>query len=295
MTVQEALNMAYDLMQMRGFVTGTVDSAKVVRTNAETLSLVNLWQNEVYKYATYRKSFEFNSTYPKGILLSGYDSVEIDVSSYTVEAAGSVKSYTLEVNMPCSVVIEDFNGVWNSLDLKTKTDDNVERFFGSFSPSVGATKSRIRIDTGYFGLLKNYALFSHNYYTVPEFRRFRKIDLPSDFRWEELIVEDSTFDYQQSQLERQGHSIVVDNEKDISCRLIYRPIPTNLTALSSYLPFDDDVNKTLPWFLAAQFCVFIDPITGNYFQQKYEEQKQAIIPPQIPHDIEDVYGNFDVI
>jgi len=292
MTVQEALNMAYDLLQMRGFVTGTVDSAKVVRTNAEAVSLINLWQNEVFKYASLRDSFEFFSSPPAGLIVAGYEALQVNASTYILDGEGSVQCYTFEINMPCVVHIEDYDGAWNSLNIITKLGDDIERFYGSVIPTANATMSRIRIVTSYFGVIKNYALYSNNYFTVPEYRLYKKIALPSNFKWEELIVEES-HGYQQSQYERQGQNLIVSNNVPVSARLVYRPIPTNLTSLTDTLPFDDMVNRTAPWFLAAQFSLFIDPITGNYFQQKYEEEREAIKPPMQPHDIEDVYGNFD--
>jgi len=294
MIASEIVNMAYDLMQMRDCLAGTFTAGRRIRTDAEAPSLLTLWQKEVFPFGKSYSEYEYNHRVHKDLITSGYDDETMSDDSLIVSGSGSVKAYTFEVDAPCVVTIEAYDGAaWAVLVTHTKLTGGVERFSGSVTPPAGTTTSRISITGNYYTILKNYALYSYAYYVVPEYRRFIKIPLPADCRFIDIVLEDSQWDRIGITLNTQGNNFILDNEHDASLKIVYRPTPVMITALTDTLVVDNVAALSGAYFLAAQFSLFIDPTSGSFFQEKYEEERERLREPGSFVDIEDEHRSFN--
>lgn len=293
MLASEIVTLAYDLMQMRDCLAGAFTAERRIRTDAEAPSLLTLWQNEVFPFGRSYADYEYNHRPHKDLIVASYGDEVMTDGSMSVSGDGSVKSYTLEVDAPCTVVIEDYNGAWNTLATHVKDDGGVERFSGSVTPSAGATQSRISVTGNYYTVMKNYALYSYGYYQVPEYRKYIKIPLPANCRFIDIVLEESDWTYQGITLDTQGNNFMLDNDREASLKIVYKPSPVPIVALTDELVVDDVAALTGAYYLAAHFSLMVDPTSGDFYQQKYEEEREKLREPGVFIDIEDAHGSFN--
>jgi hypothetical protein len=292
MLASAIVTLAYDLMQRRGTASGTVDTNRRIKTDAEAPSLLTMWQNEISRFGRYYKTYEHIHRPHTDLIVYGYDDKVMSTGTLVLEGSGSVKSYTFEIDAPCTVLIQDYTSTWNTLATVTKADGDVTRYSAAVTPTSGATKSRISISGTYLTVLKNYALYSSKYYVIPEYRKEVRVALPTDCRWQDIVIDECDFKYQGISLDIEGNSFVVDNDIKSTTKIVYKPTPAAITALTDTILVDDAAALSGAYFLAANFMLLIDPNTASFFQQKFEEARDSLKQPGRNVDIEDAYGGY---
>jgi hypothetical protein len=212
---------------------------------------------------------------------SGQDYVEFLGTDKMYEASGSVKAYYFEVSDTATVYIEDFTGSWNVLATinAVPTLTGYTAFKGLVTPTAGATKSRIRFSGTYRYLFTNYAIFSAPFAAVgdvPTFRPYYNVQMPADFKSVEQVIEE----YPQRQYTKSSSykfegrgDLYVSYYYEGNIRIVYRPVPSAITALTDTMQLDDVTCRSLlPWGLAMELYKS-DEVKFKYFQSRYREMK----------------------
>ena len=168
------------------------------------------------------------------------------------------------------------------------------------TPTSGATRSRIRLGGSYYYRIVNRALFKAPFAAVgdiPVYRPWVLKQMPSDFKSVNEIVNEECTDYTQSAgYKWEGkRDLYMDYYYDGSIRIVYRPVPTILTALTDTMQIDDVTARTvLPYGLAAHLMLDENPATASYFNGRFAEMKADANkkPPSPTEKIENIYGGF---
>lgn len=274
-----------------------VDDLKV-----RTPGILTALQAEHIKTGDIFSTFEITNKPVANMLgyLSGQDYVEFLGEDIIKEASGSAKSYYFEVSDDAVVYIEDFTGSWNVLATVncTPTTSGYTAYKAKVAPTPGATKSRIRFSGTNRYVFTNYALFSAPFATdndVPVYRPWVAIQMPVDFKGLEQIVEE----YPDRQYAKSSNfkwegknKLFINYYYEGNIRIVYRPIPLTITALTDTLQVDDvTARSVLPWGLAMEFYKD-DETKFAYFQSRYMEMKALSAPKQLATEqqIINIYG-----
>lgn len=300
-TAQEIFNIT---MSLADEITdsGYIDPTNTASYRVRTPGILNILQNELLKQGDLYKTYEISNKPIVNMLgmTNGFDYLEFTGNEIIKEAQGSVKAYYFEVDGDCTVYIEDYNGTWNTLATISPTNvTDFEPYKGVVTPSNGATKSRIRFTGAYRYLITNYAMFSIPIAPtkVPDYRPWIKKEMPSDFKSLDQIVNE----YPQRQYARDS-SYKWEGRKDLyinyyyegSIRVVYRPIPTPLTAITDTLQVDDVTARTLlPYALGMELFKEENTDIYNHFYRRYNDLKilSTVKEPATIEKIIDVYGN----
>ena len=235
-------------------------------------------------------------------LIVGFDIKEYGLVSPLVDliydVAGSAKAYYFEVDGPATIFIEDFTTQWNV--LATITDTNTTPSFNSHkgivTPSVGATRSRIRFSGNYYYRTVNRALFAIPMQAdrVPDFKPWVKKTMPTDFKSCDQIIEE----YPDRQYGKQAGT-KWEGRRDLyinyyyvgKVRVVYKPVPIVISNLAQTLQVDDVTAISGSYFLAATLLLIEDPSSASFFQQMYEGLKleSAMKQPASESSIVDIY------
>jgi hypothetical protein len=219
---------------------------------------------------------------------SGHDYVEFLGNDLTIEASGNVKAYYFEVSDDAVVYIEDFTSGWNILATVNCVPVNggYTAYKAKVTPTVGATKSRIRFSGANRYVFTNYALFSAPFATnadVPDYRPWVAKQMPADFKSVDQITEE----YPQRQYAKSANfkwegrnKLYINYFYEGNIRIVYRPVPLTITAMTDVLQVDDvTARSVLPWGLAMEFYKD-DDVKFAYFQSRYREMKALAMTKQ---------------
>lgn len=231
---------------------------------------------------------------------SGHDYVEFLGEDITKEANGNVKAYYFEVSDDAVVYIEDYTSAWNILATITctPTTGGYTAYKAKVTPTAGATKSRLRFSGTNRYVFTNYAMFSAPFASnndVPVYRPWVEKQMPSDFKSIDQITEEyPIIQYSKiSNFKWEGRNkLFIDYYYEGNIRIVYRPIPTTITAMTDTLQVDDvTARSVLPWGLAMEFYKD-DDVKFTYFERRYKEMKaNAIIKQPVGESqIVNIYG-----
>lgn len=303
-TAQQTFNIAMDLIDER-LDDGTISASDTLSYNVKTPGILTLLQSELIKQGDLYNTYEISNRPLTNLLgyTSGFDIVEFTGTELTYEATGSVKSYYFEVDRVGTVYVEDYNGAWNTLatQVTTNTPDGFTAYKGIVTPSSGATKSRLRFTGSYYYRHTNKGMFAVPFALaadVPVYRPWVKKTLPTEFKSVVEIIEEFP--------DRQYANIASykwEGKRDLyinyyflgNIRIIYRPVPTIITALTETLQIDDITARTiLPYGLAAHLMLNENAAAASYFNGRFEELKSSASkkPPAAAEEIGNVYGTF---
>jgi hypothetical protein len=302
-TVQEVFDTAMDLIDER-LDNGTISPSDTVSYSVKTPGIITILQTELIKQGDLFKTYEITNK-PIANLFgnnSEFDILEFTGDEFILECAGSAKSYYFEVDRVGTVYIEDYNGSWNTLVTITtiNTPNGFTAYKGVVVPSSGATRSRLRFAGSYYYKTVNRALFSIPFELsadVPDYRPWVKWQMPSDFKSiNEIVNEKGTAYNQNSGYKWEGRrDLYINYLFEGNIRIVYRPIPTVITALTDILQIDDVTARTvLPYGLAAHLMLEENAATASFFNGRYEELKvtSSRQPPSAMELIENSYGGF---
>lgn len=303
-TAQQVFNITMALVD-EVLDTGLISASDTISYSAKTPSLLTLLQSELIKQGDIYSTYEISNKPLTNLLgyLSGFDIQEFTGTELTFEGAGSVKSYYFEVDRVGTVYVEDYNGSWNTLATVTTTNtpDGFTSYKGVVTPSSGATKSRLRFNGSYYYRCVNRGLFAVPFALaadVPSFRPWVKKQMPSDFKSvSEIINEFPDRQYaNDSNYKWEGRrDLYINYFYDGNIRIVYRPVPNMITALTDTMQVDDVTARTIvPYGLAAHLMLNENPDTASFFNGRYEELKAGSSkkPPSASEMIVNLYGNF---
>lgn len=123
---------------------------------------------------------------------------------------------------------------------------------------------------------------------------YAAVDMPSDF-FSVAYVVDARSDGSYNKIPDmrfEGSTLYIPDSYRGTLRIRYKPCPTALTGLSSALSVDDNTARTaLTYYIAAMLLIEENAQKANYYQQKYEEQRELLKrKPAMFEPIIDVYG-----
>jgi len=288
-----------DEMQPNGTISGDTRE----EYEQKSLRMVTSLQNELMKDGDLYSTYEISRTTILP-LVSNTNVFEHNTEDITVESSEIARAYYFEINSPATVYIEDYNGVWNTLEtiIVPSTVTSYTAYKGLTTPSVGASKTRIRFSGTTYYNYQNYALYKQSFASadrIPDFRPWVKYEMPDDFKSVERIIKE----YFPAQYVRDA-DYKWEGRKDLylcyeftgNVRVIYKPVPLTITANTDTLQIDDITATTvLPNGLAAVILSSENPDLANYFQSRYDELKGELTqkPPVAENTVDNVYGGGD--
>ncbi len=294
-TGQEIFEIAMDLIDER-LDTGLLSSDDTISYQVKSPGIITALQNELIKVGEFYSTHEIDN-YPVSPIIGSLTYGEHDDLDKEFEGAKACKSYYFEANGPATVYIEDYTGSWNVLATVTVpvTVTNFTAYSGSVTATANATKSRIRFSGDYYYNYTNFALYSQNFYSVPEYTPWIKKEMPDDFKAVDSIVKE----YEYQKYINDG-IFKWENRKDLyisrrykgKVRIKYIPTLTTITALSDTLELDDTTClQVLPYGLAALLLIHENDTVADFMQQKFDELKfqASRKAPASAQEIEDVY------
>jgi hypothetical protein len=299
-TAQQIFDLAMDLVNKRA-ANGIINATTTAVYKARTPGILTLWQNENAKSGDLYNIYEVSNKPITNMygLLNGFDIQEFIGMDLIFEALGQAKAYYFEVDGPGTIYIEDYTNTWNV--LATIIADNAitsfKAFKGVLNPTNGSTKTRIRFSGTYYYRTVNRALFSIPLAPdrIPDYRPWIKKVMPSDFKSIDHIIDefpqrqyanDTTYKWEGRK------DLYINYFYEGNVRIIYKPIPIQITDLSQTLQIDEITSMSGAYFLAAHLLLVEDPDTANFLNQRYEQLKleSNLKQPVSVQNIIDIYG-----
>ena len=302
-TAQQVFDWTMDLIDER-LDSGLISVSDTISYNVKTPGILTLLQTELIKqgdlFSTYSISY-----YPVNNLLgmrSNFDIRPFEGTELTFEANGSAKAYYFEVDDDATVYVEDYTSGWNTLQTVTATPtaSGFTAYKGIVTPTNGATKSRLRFAGTYYYRTVNRALFGVSFASgsdVPDYRAWILKQMPSDFKSVNEVIQEIVDEYAvNASYKWEGkRDLYLDYYFQGNLRIVYRPIPSVITALSNTLLLDDvTCRMVLPYGLAAHLMLDENSAMASYFNSRYEELKRQATkgPPAPTEKITELYGGF---
>jgi len=299
-TVLEIFNLAIDLIDEK-LATGAVNATTTAVYKARTPGILNIWQNENYNNGDLYAEHEISCKPATNMFgySSGMDYLEYKGIEKIIEAVGSVKQYYFEVDGEGTVYVEDFNGTWNTLDtvIAPNTILSFTAFKALVTPSIGATKSRLRFSGAYRYIITNYAMFD-----VPvspskliTFRPYVKHKMPTDFKSVDQIIDE----YCDRQMSVNSYykwigrgELFINYFYEGNIRISYKPVPAPIMDINQVLQVDEITSMSGAYFLAAHLGIIEEPASASFFNERYLELKALsnIKGTATMSDIIDVYS-----
>lgn len=298
MLAQEVFNISMALID-EYLDSGLVSAADTITYSAKTPSLLNLLQAELIKQGDLFSTYEISNFPVTNLLGSQYNPLVFEGNEFTVEGVGSAKSYFFEVDRVGTVYVEDYTTIWNTLATitTTSTPEGFTAYKGLVTPTTGSTKSRLRFSGSYYYRTINRAMFGASFALVadiPNYSRWVKHDMPVGFKSVVEIIEESPDYHNSSSYKWEGRkSLYVDYYYEGKLRIVYRPVPTTITALTDTMQLDDVVCSTvIPCGLAAHLLLQENASVASYFNGRFEELKQIAgkQPPSASEPITNIYA-----
>lgn len=265
-----------------------------------TPELLTILQNELLDYSDTYKTFSL-SRVPINPVVSREIIVDYDEDNdNNIEAPAKAYAYYFESNGPGEAYIEEsIGGSWVNLDTITITDTGTfTAYKGLITPSAEAISVRIRFGGNFYYNYTNVALYDKKFSVaskIPDYRPYIHIEMPANFKSISQVVAESypskyvkTVDYyweNESQL-------VINRKFEGEIRIIYRPVPIEVTSLDQELEVDANLAyKVLPFGLGALLMATENVSLGSFLQAKYEENKRMAKgnKPQPINNVEDLY------
>lgn len=246
---------------------GARDPGKTADYAGKAPALADMIQKELLRSGDLYKIHEISRTPIPNLLgfITGFDIHEFKGNELIFEAPndqfGSVKAYYFEVDAPGTIYVEDFNGTWNILATinANPTDSGFTAYKGIVTPSLGATKSRLRFEGNYYYRTINRAMFSIPFQTAPDYMPWLKIELPIDVKSIDQVITE----YPERQYTKDSNYKIEWNgtRQDLyinyyyagKIRVQYKPVPTTITSLTDNLELDDITCQLIAYGLAMNF------------------------------------------
>jgi hypothetical protein len=302
MTVNDVLNITLALADEIED-DGTISDVNVASYRVRTPGIINLLQAELIKEGDLFSTYSYSHKPVDNILSTGFNSFAIaGGDDITFNGTHPASAYHFEVDGECTVVIQDFTSGWNTLltIVVPSTVTSFTAYKGPLTKTIGATESRITFSGSYRALAKNIALFQESFKPLyePKYRPFFKVDMPSDFKSVDQIINEEFDSYSKNTDYRwEGRKdLYVPWGFDGNIRVTYRPIPAMVTVLTATVQLDDITARTvLAYGLGMELFKEENEDIYNHFRRRYAEtiSKATKKQPISAEQIVDVYGGFN--
>lgn len=252
-------------------------------------------QSTLLDKGRYTKTHKVTCVRPKASV-SGFEPLEYDgIDEKTKEGNAPVYGYNFTATAVGTVYIEDYNGVWNTLDTITTVADTTYK--ASVTPTSGATRCRIRLAGTYSFAILNYALYRQPYNVVPDWAPSVLVEMPSDYNTVDEITSEEGDLYTQNKpyTFEENNQLYRDINFEGVLRVTYFPNPTTITALTDTIVLNERVAKSvMAYMLGMEFYKEQNDILYNHFKRMYSESYGMIKNPKKSNNttVYDEYGGF---
>jgi hypothetical protein len=277
-----------------------IPNATVADLEAKGIRLVDMAQKELYNIGNIYNKFEITQKNPVNMFgnfanfgVKEFKGTDISMGAY------AARSYYFEADDAGSCVIEELQGgTWQTLlTIPLVASTAMVVYKGLFTPTTVGNLIRLRFTGTTYYKFQNIALFSEPFKPdrIPNYRPWIKYDMPSDFRITDAVIEEfPERQYQRSaNYKWEGFKELWVNYYYIgTIRVVYKPVPTTITAKTDTLQVDDVTANAITYYVGAKLAAHDYPELTNFFEQKYNEivLKSVIRNPASEETIVDVYG-----
>jgi hypothetical protein len=299
-TAQQVFDAAMDLVDER-LDSGSISESDTVSYRVKAPGILTILQAELLKPGDIFSTYEISNKPVENLLGDSFDVQAFEGDELTYECEGSAKAYYFEADRAGTVYVEDYNGAWNTLaTVTTSAGTGFTAYSGVVTASSGATRSRLRFGGTYYYRHVNRALFGVPFATagdVPVYRAWVKKQMPTDFKSVDEIIEETAEEYNKAGgYKWEGkRDLYIPYSFNGNIRIIYRPVPSVISALTDTMQLDDVTCRTVvPYGLAAQLMLQDNAGIASFFQERYEElrSKEERTQPAAFEAIQNVYGGF---
>lgn len=298
-TVQEMLYDIRSLIDEYNEDGTVIPQADVATIETNAIRFINMARREAYKLLKTYNTFEYaNKPYPNLLgLMSNFDIKEfIGVDqNYPENGVEGAKAYYFEVDNDATVYIEENNGGWSVIDTITVTGvTSLTGYKGLISSNYPV---RLRFSGSTFYRHTNRCLFSYPFKStsIPDYRPWVKVDMPSDFgEVDEIVEEVPVRQYQNAaNYKWEGfNSLYVNYYYEGNIRVVYKVIPTDVTALTDVVTLNNPIAyEFIIAYAAARVATSENQKLVQYYEDKSNELKfeATRMQPASEESIQDVY------
>lgn len=279
-----------------------IPEADVIDIQSKAILFCDMAQKELFRTNNIYDKLEIVQRNPDNLLgkFAHFDIKTFTGEDWTTDAK-TARSYYFEANDEGSCVIEEYeSGAWQTLSTITMTDtDDMTAYKGLIVPTTTGNLIRLRFTGTTYYEYTNIALFGEPFklYQIPTYKPWIPVAMPSNFRMVDKIVEE----YPERQYNVSANykwegfnQLWINYYFYGTIRVIYKPIPTTLTAITDSFECDDVTANAITYYVAAKIAPHEYPELTNFFEQKYNELKMEsfIKMPSSEQSIVDVYGGF---
>lgn len=302
MTAQEVFEIAMDLMDERED-DGSLDAQSTANYKAKAPRILTKYQNELLMAGEYFKTLEISNTNIQPVI-SQFDTINHntdDIIFETITPNTKFLAYSFECNSEATVYIEELvGGVWNVLNTINVPNivTTYQRYFGLVTPS-NPTSMRIRFSGSFYYNARNIACFKESFNSVdkiPAQEGVNRYEMPSDFNSQkDIISEEVKGDYIKSaNYQWEGKkTLILPNDFQGTIKIVYRPIPPDITDLSQDLVIDDRTAKTaLVDALVTELMLADENPNASYYNGKFNDNLQEALKPRKPQ-YTDIFDGVD--
>lgn len=285
---------------------GTViPSSELPDLIASAIRFADMGQKELYAIGRIQKTIEIVNKPIQNKIANGYEIMEFTgTDEYFPNENGlaNIKSYHIEADQTHEIVIQEYeSGSWIDLITISDTVTTMTAYKGNISPTTVGNDIRIKITGETFYRHVNRALWEYKFNTddnVPSYKPWVKYELPSDFKSIDMVVEEyptNNYNNSASYKFEQPNKLFYSYDFEGRLRIIYKPIPATLTAVTDTIVLDDIVAKALSFYVASWLAPNSNQSLTNTLFQKFLELKleNTIKEPSSEEKIVDVYGGFN--
>jgi hypothetical protein len=297
--------------------TGTATATQKKEYSNRAPFLLDMFQRENAKIGIAPKTFEMVRSRRANLLgdLGHYGNIKENNGETQVYSVKGANCFYFETDGDCTVKIQGdgvdlsgyyvFNGgvstsftgtISISVPAGTTSFLTVK---GIFTPASQASTITMTISGTYYFRHNNRALCAYKFASadsVPDFKPWVKIDMPSDFqRRTQIIDETGGWLYNESHDHKwEGNSeLYVLFSYEGLIRIKYIPIPVEITVLTQTLELNDEVAQAGAYYLAEHFALADqNDELAKMCRNKYRELKvESMLKEPLPvSEIIDVYG-----
>ena len=285
-----------------------IPEAEVIDMQGKSILFADLAQKELFKVGKMYNTFEIANKPAPNLLgnLSNFDLVDfIGDNQYYPNESGVVgaKSYYIESDSDNSgtnkmEVEENQSGVWAVLSTVTfpASVTSLTAYKGLITPLSIGNHIRIKLSGTTHFRHTNRCLFSYPFSLakIPSYRPWVKAEMPSNFQSrDQVIKETSDGNYANtSSYKWEGWKDLYYNYGfDGNIRIVYRPIPINLTGIDDVLEVDDITAQAIAYYIASRLAPFENKDLAQPYDDEYRSIKteNSVSQPATEVPIEDYY------
>lgn len=283
-----------------------IPAGELLDFTASCIRFADMGQKELYAIGKNEKTIEL-SRYPVENELGHMSNFEIEeftgeVQYYPDEQGmEGIKSYYVEADRTHTVVIQELEGgTWQDLIVNSDVKADMTAYKGNVTPTTSGNRIRLKMDGTSYYRHRNRALYAYTFEDdsdVPEYSPWVLQTLPSDFKSLDRVVQEfpeRQYDQSSPYKYEKPNRLYFKYDFKGMIRIIYNPIPAEITSEDQTLEIDDIAAKALSFYVASWISPYENQSMTNPFFQKFAELKFELSKddPVTEEMVEDVYGGY---